>query len=380
MSILCVIPVRGGSRGLPGKNIRLLGGHPLVAWTIQAALEAEEDLHVVVSTDSAEIAEVALRYGADVPGLRPAHLAQDSTPTEPVIEHVLAAERAAGVEPEGVMLLQATSPLRLPGTLDRAVRQFRDTGVDSLVGVVPVSPFLWRHAEDPDGEPIPDFDVTARKRRQDMTGTDLRFRENGSLYVTRPWVYDRLHNRLGGRIGLLELDDLEGVDIDTELDFALADAVQHQRVLPARLAQHRGHQAAGKQALQGNPKVVIGTEAVIRPRGPQGEQAALSGQGQQGAGGSDQDLPVRLCRHQRGGGLPQPGGKQVAGKENAIWRADRPGCHLPRLPFAKQQPPAVSLVLPGLQHPQGRHDAGRMAGSPARRGRTGSVAKEREGA
>ena len=70
MSILCVIPVRGGSRGLPGKNIRLLGGHPLVAWTIQAALEAEEDLHVVVSTDSAEIAEVALRYGADVPGLR----------------------------------------------------------------------------------------------------------------------------------------------------------------------------------------------------------------------------------------------------------------------------------------------------------------------
>lgn len=114
--------------GLPGKNIRLLGGHPLVAWTIQAALEAEEDLHVVVSTDSAETAEVALRYGADVPGLRPAHLAQDSTPTEPVIEHVLAAERAAGVEPEGVMLLQATSPLRLPGTLDRAVRQFRQTG------------------------------------------------------------------------------------------------------------------------------------------------------------------------------------------------------------------------------------------------------------
>ncbi|MGN5140851.1 hypothetical protein ACTG2I_02605 [Aeromonas caviae] len=124
---------------------------------------------------------------------------------------------------------------------------------------------------------------------------------------------------------------------------------QHQRVLPARLAQHRGHQAAGKQVLQGNPEVVIGTEAMIRPRGPQGEQAALSGQGQQGAGGSDQDLPVRLCRHQRGGGLPQPGGKQVAGKENAIWRADRPGCHFPRLPFAKQQPPAVSLVLPGLQ-------------------------------
>lgn len=237
MSILCVIPVRGGSRGLPGKNIRLLGGHPLVAWTIQAALEAEADLHVVVSTDSEEIAEVARRYGADVPGLRPAELAHDETPTEPVVEHALAAERAAGVEPEGVMLLQATSPLRLPGTLDRAVAQFRETGVDSLVGVVPVSPFLWRHAADPADPPVCDFDVAHRKRRQDMDRTDLRFRENGSLYLTRPWVYDELHNRLGGRIGMFELDDLEGVDIDTELDFALAEQQMDQYLAVHKVLQ-----------------------------------------------------------------------------------------------------------------------------------------------
>ena len=237
MSILCVIPVRGGSRGLPGKNVRLLGGHPLVAWTIQSALEVEADLHVVVSTDSEEIAEVATRYGADVPGLRPAELAQDETPTEPVIEHHLAMERATGVEPEAVMLLQATSPLRLPGTLDRAVAQFRATGVDSLVGVVPVSPFVWRHAPDPAAAPIPDFDVTHRKRRQDMTRTDLRFRENGSLYLTKPWVYDELHNRLGGRIGMLELDDLEGVDIDTELDFALAEQQMDQYLAVHKVLQ-----------------------------------------------------------------------------------------------------------------------------------------------
>ena len=239
MSILCVIPVRGGSRGLPGKNIRMLGGHPLVAWTIQAALEAEADLHVVVSTDSEEIAEVARRYGADVPGLRPAELARDETPTEPVVEHALAAERAAGVEPEAVMLLQATSPLRLPGTLDRAVAALREPGVDAVVGVVPVSPFLWRHAEDPADAPLADYDVTARKRRQDMARTDLRYRENGSLYVTRPWVYDRLHNRLGGRIGMLELDDLEGVDIDTELDFALAEQQMDQYLAVQKLLQTR---------------------------------------------------------------------------------------------------------------------------------------------
>ena len=128
------------------------------------------------------------------------------------------------------------------------MRQFRDTGVDSLVGVVPVSPFLWRHPEDPDGEPIPDFDVTARKRRQDMSRADLRFRENGSLYVTRPWVYDRLHNRLGGRIGLLELDDLEGVDIDTELDFALAEQQMDQYLAVHKVLRHRPDLGAARTA------------------------------------------------------------------------------------------------------------------------------------
>ncbi|MDO5633363.1 MAG: acylneuraminate cytidylyltransferase family protein [Micrococcus sp.] len=228
MSILCVIPVRSGSRGIPGKNIRPLGGRPLLAWTIDAALRTRHDVRVVVSTDAQDIADVAVQYGAEVPELRPAELAQDTTPTEPVVEHHIALERAAGREPEAVMLLQATSPLRLPGTLDRAIEQFRETGVDSLVGVVPVSPFLWRHGASPLDPPICDFDVNHRKRRQDMDRTDHRFRENGSLYLTRPWVYDEKHNRLGGRIGLLELDDLEGVDIDTELDFALAEQQMDQ--------------------------------------------------------------------------------------------------------------------------------------------------------
>lgn len=239
MSILCVIPVRGGSRGIPGKNIRLLGGRPLVAWTIEAALDAEADLRVVVCTDSEEIAEVARQYGAEVPGLRPAELAQETTPTEPVIEYRIAQEREAGREPEGVMLLQATSPLRLPGTLDRAVDQFHTTGVDCLVGVVPVSPFLWRHGAEPGDAPIADFDVDRRKRRQDMGRADLRFRENGSLYITKPWLYDERHNRLGGRIGLFELDDLEGVDIDTELDFALAEQQMDQYLaVQQHLARH----------------------------------------------------------------------------------------------------------------------------------------------
>ncbi|MDO5619717.1 acylneuraminate cytidylyltransferase family protein [Kocuria sp.] len=237
MSILCVIPVRGGSKGVPGKNIRDLGGLPLLAWSIRSALAANSDLDVVVSTDSPEIASVAREHGAQVPYLRPAHLAQDETPSEPVIEHALQHYRNAVGEPEGVLFLQATSPLRLPGTVDRAVEQFRRTQVDSLVGVLPVTPFFWQlpdssaEGQSADGaeiahrQPTAAYDVEHRLRRQDMTPADLRYRENGSLYLTRPAIYDQHHNRIGGRVGLFHLHDLEGVDIDTELDFRLAEQI-----------------------------------------------------------------------------------------------------------------------------------------------------------
>ncbi|MDO5699862.1 MAG: acylneuraminate cytidylyltransferase family protein [Bowdeniella nasicola] len=218
--ILCVIPVRSGSKGVPGKNIKPLGGKPLVAWTIEQALSAEAGLDVLVSTDSPQIAEVARSYGAHVPFLRPEHLAHDTTPTEPVIEHALAYRRAEGIEPEAVMLLQATSPFRLPGTLDAAITQFRESGADSLVGVVPMPPFIWRTTAH--GKPAASYDVANRLRRQDMGPADMRYRENGSLYITRPHVYDREHNRLGGTISMFVLNEIEGVDIDTDIDFRLA--------------------------------------------------------------------------------------------------------------------------------------------------------------
>ena len=223
MNVLCVIPVRSGSKGVPGKNIKDLGGRPLVAWTIGQALAAKADIDVVVSTDSPEIAEIAERAGANVPFLRPLELAQDTAPTEPVVEHALNFRRAEGRTYDAVMLLQATSPLRQPDTIDRAIEQFETTGVDSLVGVVPIAPFIWRFGPDEGAPPAADYDVEHRKRRQDMTLTDLRFRENGSLYVTRPEIYDRLHNRIGGTIGLFVLSELEGVDIDTDIDFRLAE-------------------------------------------------------------------------------------------------------------------------------------------------------------
>ncbi len=222
MRILCVVPARGGSKGVPRKNLRLVGGKPLIVWTLEHALSARPAMDVVVSTDDEEIAAVARSAGALVPFLRPADLALDTTPTEPVVRHAIAAARAADAAPDAVMLLQATSPMRLPGTLSRAVAQLEATGVDSLVGVVPQAPFIWAEGT-PDAGPTAAYDVTARPRRQDLTPATLRYRETGSVYLTRTWVYDELDNRIGGRVGLFVMDELEGIDVDTELDLEVAD-------------------------------------------------------------------------------------------------------------------------------------------------------------
>lgn len=226
-NILCVIPVRGGSKGVPGKNRRLVAGKPLVAWTIEQALAARPVLDVLVSTDAPELAQISREAGADVPFLRPAELARDETATEPVVLHAIAHRTAEGRRPDAVMLLQATSPVRLAGTIDRAIAQFHETGVDSLVGVVPQTPFLWRM-----GDPVTaHYDIDARPRRQDIDAEGFFYRETGSLYLTRTEIYETRENRLGGDVGLFVMDDVEGIDIDTELDLSLAGH-ELQRVAP----------------------------------------------------------------------------------------------------------------------------------------------------
>ncbi|HKU11721.1 acylneuraminate cytidylyltransferase family protein [Sinomonas sp.] len=219
MSILCVIPVRGGSKGVPRKNLRVVAGKPLVVWTIEQALAARADLDILVSTDDPEIAEVAKDAGADVPFLRPSTLARDETPTEPVVRHAIGVRVEQGRRPDAVMLLQATSPVRFAGTLDRAVEQFHATGVDSLVGVVPQTPFLWMMG----AEPVAAYEPSRRPRRQDLAPEDYAYRETGSLYLTKTSLYSECGSRLGGRIGLFVMDEREGVDVDTELDLLIAE-------------------------------------------------------------------------------------------------------------------------------------------------------------
>jgi CMP-N,N'-diacetyllegionaminic acid synthase len=136
--ILAVIPARGSSRALPGKNLRIVGGLPMIAWTVRAALAAHRVDRTVVSTEDEEIANVARRFGAEVPFLRPLDLADDETPTLPVIDHAVRELEAAGAVVSAVVTLQPTSPLRGPDLIDEAIKLLTSSGARSVVAVTPL--------------------------------------------------------------------------------------------------------------------------------------------------------------------------------------------------------------------------------------------------
>jgi CMP-N,N'-diacetyllegionaminic acid synthase len=136
--ILAVIPARGGSRGLPRKNLRRIGGKPMIAHTIEAALAARRVDRVVVSTDDPGIARVAERYGASVPFIRPAELARDDTATPPVIEHAVRQAEAAGQRVDVVVTLQPTSPFRDATAIDWAIELRERADAESAVSVATI--------------------------------------------------------------------------------------------------------------------------------------------------------------------------------------------------------------------------------------------------
>ena len=142
MSVLGLIPARGGSKGIPGKNVKLLGGRPLLAYTVDAARASGVVDRLILSTDSPEIAAVGRAIGVDVPFLRPAELSDDASPMLPVIEHAIGTLAREEWTPDIVLLLQPTSPLRTPAHIAAAVALLRETGADSVVSVVEVPPHL----------------------------------------------------------------------------------------------------------------------------------------------------------------------------------------------------------------------------------------------
>lgn len=220
MSVLAIIPARGGSKGIPRKNLRLFRGKPLVAHGIEHALEAKAVTRVAVSTDDQEIAAVSREYGAEVVA-RPSDLSGDTASSELALLHALDHFREVDqFEPDLVVFLQATSPLRPPGTVQAAIEHLQREQADSLFSACSAHGFVWQlHAGRLRSLT---YDHQRRPRRQEI-GEHLV--ENGSLYVFKPWVLRRFENRLGGNIAFYRMDPLDSFQVDDPDDFERLERV-----------------------------------------------------------------------------------------------------------------------------------------------------------
>lgn len=230
--VLALIPARGGSKGVPRKNIRPMCGKPLIAYTIEVAHEARHLFHrVVVSTDDHEIAAVAREYGADVPFLRPAGLADDRAPMVPTVAHAIETiEELDGVTLDWVMLLQPTDPFRSVDDIAMAIELARQGGCDSVISVVQVfavHPILMKRIE---GHELKPFCIEEKEgtRRQDYAPP--AYMRNGAIYLTRrSAVMDRA-SLWGAVIRPYVMPQERSVSIDSETDFKLAEIVMSERL------------------------------------------------------------------------------------------------------------------------------------------------------
>ena len=221
MSTYCIIPARGGSKGVPQKNIVPFMGQPLIVHSIQYALTAAHVDGVFVSTDDEEISAISQGAGATVIP-RPGSLAGDTATTESAIEHAIQWWHEHKMSPEIIVLLQATSPLRPKGSLDQALTKFRKGAYDSLLSISPTHRFFWEIKGD---HARAQYDFMHRPRRQDMTTEDLRYVENGSVYIFTQKHFNQTGNRLGGEIGYTIFPEVYSPEIDSPSDFMLLENI-----------------------------------------------------------------------------------------------------------------------------------------------------------
>jgi N-acylneuraminate cytidylyltransferase len=221
-TIIAIVPARGGSKGIPQKNIRLIAGKPLIYYTIRASQKSKYIHHTVVSTDDDEVMSISLAEGATVIK-RPAELSSDSSPTMDAILHTLEQCKLQGMHPEIVVLLQPTSPLRTSSDIDAALELFMQSECDSVISVVEVNhPPQWNLViEESYLQPI--FDQKYLKmRRQDLPKTYL---PNGAIYIASTETLKINHSFYCRKIKPYIMPPKKSVDIDSEFDLFLAEAL-----------------------------------------------------------------------------------------------------------------------------------------------------------
>jgi N-acylneuraminate cytidylyltransferase len=233
--LLAVIPARGGSKGLPGKNIRSFAGLPLIAHSILFARICPEIDRAIVSTDAPEIADVAKQFGADVPFLRPPELAQDETPIWPVLRHALfSVSEQDGVTYDALLLLDPTSPAREPSDISGALRRLWDEpSADGIVGVSrPGFNPIWHCVVERHGW-MADLMKTGSEfeHRQEVP---MVYRINGSLYIWRtPFVRREQRSwRQAGRHLIYEIPESRAMSIDDAEQFERVELLVRSGLIP----------------------------------------------------------------------------------------------------------------------------------------------------
>lgn len=226
--VLGIIPARGGSKGIPGKNIKPFAGKPLIAWSIEALRESRVCDRIIVSTDDDGIAAVAKEYGAEVPFMRPHDLAGDDTPTLPVLAHAIQwLKDNENYQPDAVLLVQATSPGVKPVHFQESVELFFSSGADSVMSMIPVpsqySPH-WQFSMASDGrtalctgEPV----KQVIRRRQDLPDTFIR---NGYFWIFKPsLLFGKEPSFYGDDVRGYPMDRKYDIDIDEPDDWVRAE-------------------------------------------------------------------------------------------------------------------------------------------------------------
>jgi len=227
MNIEAIVLARGGSKGIPGKNIIEFCGLPLLVWTLEQCSSANFVENIWVSSDSEEILRVATEYGAQTI-LRPDELSGDFSTSESAWLHAIDYIESNHQRVDIVVGPQVTSPLRESSDIDKGIRKFIENGYDSMFSTTTIEDlFIW--AEGSNGElESSNYDYKNRARRQDLRP---QYIENGSFYIFKPQILRKYHNRLGGNIGFIEMEFWKMFEIDVVSDLKMCGLLMNEYLL-----------------------------------------------------------------------------------------------------------------------------------------------------
>ena len=229
MKILGLIPARGGSKGIPGKNIKHLGGKPLLQYTFEAAKNSKLLNKVILSSDDETIIEIANQLELEVPFKRPENLAEDSSSSMEVVQHALQYYLKQGIKFEAICLLQPTTPFRQAGLIDECILKFKDGNFDSLVSVreVPVeyNPH-WVFEENQGALKIATGEKEIISRRQDLPKA---YHRDCAIYLTRTEVLLNANSLFGEKIGFMDTTAHPYANIDTHEDWKRAEEILYNK-------------------------------------------------------------------------------------------------------------------------------------------------------